>query len=139
MLLQLGVIRSGREARGRRQSVGFMFTCHFPGCTNFRRPDAVSFNCPALTQPFFLLHSNLQVSKEGDDFPVDIEVARMSELVKGMLDGESRKCHTKTLFVMVYVERAASLLLYLNLIRPLNMHSHVIHQPNRGQRRRGGY
>lgn len=28
-----------------------------------------------------------QVSKEGDDFPVDIDVARMSELVKGMLEG----------------------------------------------------
>ena len=28
-------------------------------------------------------------SKEGDDFPVDIEVARMSELVKGMIEGES--------------------------------------------------
>jgi len=27
------------------------------------------------------------VSKEGDDFPVDIKVARMSELVKGMLEG----------------------------------------------------
>lgn len=26
------------------------------------------------------------VSKEGDTFPVDIEVARMSELVKGMLE-----------------------------------------------------
>ncbi|KAL9188106.1 hypothetical protein ACHAXT_006484 [Thalassiosira profunda] len=26
------------------------------------------------------------VSKEGDDFPVEIEVARMSELVKGMLE-----------------------------------------------------
>ena len=29
-----------------------------------------------------------QVSKEGDDFTVDMEVARMSELVKGMLEGE---------------------------------------------------
>lgn len=29
------------------------------------------------------------VSKEGDSFPVDIEVARMSELVKGMLEDES--------------------------------------------------
>jgi len=28
------------------------------------------------------------ISKEGDDFPVDIEVAKMSELVKGMLEGE---------------------------------------------------
>ena len=31
-------------------------------------------------------HQSPQVSKEGDPFPVDIEVARMSELVKGLLD-----------------------------------------------------
>ena len=30
-----------------------------------------------------------QVSKEGDPFPVDIEVARMSELVKGLLDEDA--------------------------------------------------
>ncbi|EJK51345.1 hypothetical protein THAOC_29487 [Thalassiosira oceanica] len=36
-----------------------------------------------------MLHPNLQVSKEGDDFPVDIDVARMSELVKGMLDEDN--------------------------------------------------
>jgi len=32
------------------------------------------------------------ISKEGDDFPVDIEVAKMSELVKGMLEGEILFC-----------------------------------------------
>jgi hypothetical protein len=31
------------------------------------------------------------VSKEGDAFTVNIEVARMSELVKGMLEGELRQ------------------------------------------------
>ena len=30
----------------------------------------------------------IQISKEGDDFAVDMEVAKMSELVKGMLDGK---------------------------------------------------
>jgi hypothetical protein len=29
----------------------------------------------------------LQVSKEGETFTVDIDVARMSELVRGMLEG----------------------------------------------------
>ena len=47
-----------------------------------------------LTSIAFFLQPNQyyyhqQVSKEGDSFPVDIEVARMSELVKGMLEDES--------------------------------------------------
>jgi hypothetical protein len=42
---------------------------------------------PSKIQNAFL-HTSPQVSKEGDDFPVDMEVARMSELVKGMLEGE---------------------------------------------------
>lgn len=35
--------------------------------------------------PFFV--SNLQISKEGDSFAVPVAVAKMSELVKSMMDG----------------------------------------------------
>ena len=37
---------------------------------------------------------NIQVSKEGEFFTVETEVARMSELVRGMLDGEKRQRET---------------------------------------------
>ncbi len=34
-----------------------------------------------------------QVSKEGDDFRVPISVAKMSELVKSMMDGKRHSCY----------------------------------------------
>ncbi|KAL3776866.1 hypothetical protein ACHAWO_000594 [Cyclotella atomus] len=41
-----------------------------------------------MTHPLFLVSclNFQQISKEGDTFPVEVDVARMSELVKGMLE-----------------------------------------------------
>ena len=38
-----------------------------------------------------VLHVQIQVSKEGDSFTVPVEVAKMSELVKSMLDEEAEE------------------------------------------------
>ena len=44
-------------------------------------------------RPISIPTLNIQVSKEGEFFTVETEVARMSELVRGMLDGKKRERH----------------------------------------------
>jgi hypothetical protein len=41
----------------------------------------------ALVLKIPLQHTTQQISKDGDSFPVPLAVARMSELVKSMMDG----------------------------------------------------
>ena len=43
---------------------------------------------------YFNSFSYEQVSKEGENFTVETEVARMSELVRAMLDGEMKMVAT---------------------------------------------
>ena len=48
-----------------------------------------SIICVLLNDPFSVdVSMNHQVSKEGDTFEVPLKVAKMSELVKTMIDGE---------------------------------------------------
>lgn len=65
----------------------------------------------------------LQISKEGDDFEVQIEVARMSELVKGMLEGKGGGC---LLLVRHCFDRVH---IFSSIIIPSPTHSH---ENNRG-------
>ena len=104
-ILQLGLRRNATGAMPVEPAVirfTFVIFAYRKGARNFC-PDSscrrTIVTITRLIQPFCPIAPNSQVSKEGDDFPVDIEVARMSELVKGMLDGESMmRCHIKTPF-----------------------------------------